>query len=138
MLFRSLRQQLMKMGITPETYQMVDGSGLARLDWVSAGTLVQVLQAMAENSTFKTSLPIAGQSGSLAERFKDTPAQTILSAKTGFLTGAIGLSGYVSPKEFPPIVFSILLNNSMESLAEQRKAVDAIAIRLANLQDCKL
>ena len=133
-----LRQQLMKMGIVPETYQMVDGSGLARLDWVSAGTLVQVLQAMVENSTFRKSLPIAGQSGSLTRRFKDTPAQTILSAKTGFLTGAIGLSGYVNPKEFSPIVFSILLNNSIQPLSEQMKAVDAIAVRLANLKECKL
>lgn len=133
-----LRQQLMKMGIAPETYQMVDGSGLARLDWVSAGTLVQVLQAMAENSTFRKSLPIAGKSGSLTRRFKDTPAQTILSAKTGFLTGAIGLSGYVNPKEFSPIVFSILLNNSIQPLSEQLKAVDAIAVRLANLKECKL
>ncbi len=133
-----LRQQLMKMGISPETYQMVDGSGLARLDWVSARTLVQVLQAMAENSTFRNSLPIAGKSGSLTGRFKDTPAQTILSAKTGFLTGAVGLSGYVKPKNFSPIVFSILLNNSTQSLAEQRKALDTIAIRLADLKDCKL
>ena len=133
-----LRQQLMKMGIAPETYQMVDGSGLARLDWVSAGTLVQVLQAMAENSTFRKSLPIAGKSGSLTRRFKDTPAQTILSAKTGFLTGAIGLSGYVNPKDFSPIVFSILLNNSIQPLSEQMKAVDAIAVRLANLKECKL
>ena len=133
-----LRQQLMNTGIAPETYQMVDGSGLARLNWVSAGTLAQLLQAMAENSTFRKSLPIAGQSGSLAERFKNTPAQSILSAKTGFLTGAIGLSGYVNPKKFSPIVFSILLNNSTEPLSEQRKAVDAIAIRLANLRDCKL
>ncbi len=133
-----LRQQLMKMGIAPETYQMVDGSGLARLDWVSAGTLVQVLQAMADNSTFRNSLPIAGQSGSLTGRFKNTPAQTILSAKTGFLTGAVGLSGYVNPKEFSPIVFSILLNNSVQPLSDQLKAVDAIAIRLANLKKCKL
>lgn len=133
-----LRQQLMKMGIAPETYQMVDGSGLARLDWVSAGTLVQVLQAMADNSTFRNSLPIAGQSGSLTGRFKNTPAQTILSAKTGFLTGAVGLSGYVNPKEFSPIVFSILLNNSVQPLSDQLKAVDAIAIRLANLKECKL
>ena len=133
-----LRQQLMKMGIAPETYQLVDGSGLARLDWVSAGTLVQVLQAMADNSTFRNSLPIAGQSGSLTGRFKNTPAQTILSAKTGFLTGAVGLSGYVNPKEFSPIVFSILLNNSVQPLSDQLKAVDAIAIRLANLKECKL
>ncbi|MCX5965539.1 MAG: D-alanyl-D-alanine carboxypeptidase/D-alanyl-D-alanine-endopeptidase [Cyanobacteria bacterium] len=133
-----LRQQLMKMGIAPETYQLVDGSGLARLDWVSAGTLVQVLQAMADNSTFRNSLPIAGQSGSLTGRFKNTPAQTILSAKTGFLTGAVGLSGYVDPKEFSPIVFSILLNNSTQPLSAQLKAVDAIAIRLANLKECKL
>lgn len=133
-----LRQQLMKMGIVPESYQLVDGSGLARLDWVSAGTLVQVLQAMAENSTFRNSLPIAGKSGSLTRRFKDTPAQTILSAKTGFLTGAIGLSGYVNPKDFSPIVFSILLNNSTQPLSEQMKTVDAIAVRLANLKECKL
>lgn len=133
-----LRQQLMKVGIAPETYQMVDGSGLARLNWVSAGTLVQVLQVMAENSTFRKSLPIAGKSGSLTRRFKDTPAQTILSAKTGFLTGAVGLSGYVNPKDFSPVVFSILLNNSIQPLSEQMKAIDAIAVRLANLKECKL
>jgi hypothetical protein len=35
-------------------------------------------------------------------------------------------------------VFSILLNNSVQPLSDQLKAVDAIAIRLANLKECKL
>lgn len=133
-----VRQELTAMGVDPNSYQLVDGSGLARRNWVSPEAIVQVLQVMQNNQTFRRSLPIAGKSGSLIRRFKNTDAEGILSAKTGFLTGAIGLSGYVTPKGFSPIVFSLLLNHATVPLDEQLKAIDAIALRLAKLNRCEL
>ena len=41
------------------------------------------------------SLSIAGQRGSLATRFVDTPASGLVLAKTGTLRGVRALSGYV-------------------------------------------
>jgi serine-type D-Ala-D-Ala carboxypeptidase/endopeptidase (penicillin-binding protein 4) len=131
-----LNQTLTKMGVDPNSYKLVDGSGLARRDWVSAEAIVQVLQAMKDDQTFRRSLPSSIAGGNLNKRFKNTAAEGVVSAKTGYLTGAIGLSGYVTPKDSQPMMFSILLNHATTPLSEQMKAVDAIVIRLANLKDC--
>jgi serine-type D-Ala-D-Ala carboxypeptidase/endopeptidase (penicillin-binding protein 4) len=131
-----LTQALTKMGVDPNSYKLVDGSGLARRDWVSAEAIVQVLQAMKEDQTFRRSLPSSIAGGNLNKRFKNTAAEGIVSAKTGYLTGAIGLSGYVTPKDATPMTFSILLNHATVPLSEQMKAVDAIVVRLASLKDC--
>lgn len=133
---KALSQQLDTMGITPKGYRLVDGSGLARQDWVAPRTIAQVLQTMANDSQFRHSLPIAGVSGTLSHRFRQTPAQGIVEAKTGFLTGAVALSGYITPKQHPPLVFSILLNHATAPLAQQRSALDQIVILLAQLKTC--
>jgi serine-type D-Ala-D-Ala carboxypeptidase/endopeptidase (penicillin-binding protein 4) len=131
-----LTQTLTKMGVDPNSYKLVDGSGLARRDWVSAEAIVQVLQAMKDDQTFRRSLPSSIAGGNLNKRFKNTAAEGIVSAKTGYLTGAIGLSGYVTRPDIQPMFFSILLNHATVPLNEQMKAVDAIVIRLANLKSC--
>ncbi len=132
-----LNQTLTKMGIDPNSYKLVDGSGLARRDWVSAEAIVQVLQAMKNDETFRRSLPSSSAGGGLHKRFKGTAAEGIVSAKTGYLTGAIGLSGYVTRPDIQPMFFSILLNHATVPLAEQLKAVDAIVVRLAKLKSCE-
>jgi serine-type D-Ala-D-Ala carboxypeptidase/endopeptidase (penicillin-binding protein 4) len=132
-----LNQTLTKMGVDPNSYKLVDGSGLARRNWVSAEAIVQVLQAMKDDQTFRRSLPSSIAGGNLNKRFKNTAAEGIVSAKTGYLTGAIGLSGYVTRPDIQPIFFSILLNHATVPLAEQMKAVDAIVVRLANLKSCE-
>ncbi len=132
-----LRQKLTEMGVDPNSYTLVDGSGLARRNWVSAEAIVQVLQAMQNDKTFRRSLPHTGEGGKLNKRFKNTAAEGIVSAKTGYLTGAIGLSGYVTPKNSQPLIFSILLNHSTAPLSEQMKAVDAIVLRLASFKSCE-
>ncbi len=132
-----LTQTLTKMGVDPDSYKLVDGSGLARRNWVSAEAIVQVLQAMKDDETFRKSLPSSSTGGGLHKRFKGTAAEGIVSAKTGYLTGAIGLSGYVTPKDTQPIVFSILLNHATVPLSEQMKAVNAIVVRSAKLNSCE-
>jgi serine-type D-Ala-D-Ala carboxypeptidase/endopeptidase (penicillin-binding protein 4) len=132
-----LNQTLTKMGVDPNSYKLVDGSGLARRNWVSAEAIVQVLQAMKDDEIFRRSLPSSIAGGNLNKRFKNTPAEGIVSAKTGYLTGAIGLSGYVTRPDIQPMFFSILLNHATVPLPEQMKAVDAIVIRLASFKSCE-
>jgi serine-type D-Ala-D-Ala carboxypeptidase/endopeptidase (penicillin-binding protein 4) len=136
---KAMTERLTALGVDRNRYQLVDGSGLARRNLVTPEALVQILQAMDQHSTrsiYRTSLPIAGQTGTLKNRFQNSPAVGIVQAKTGTIAGASGLSGYVQPRNHPPIAFSILLNHSDRPLTEQRAAIDAIVQLLAQVRDC--
>ncbi|MCC7442588.1 MAG: D-alanyl-D-alanine carboxypeptidase/D-alanyl-D-alanine-endopeptidase [Bdellovibrionales bacterium] len=77
---------------------LVDGSGISHLNVVTPDALITLLQDLAARESFGwvwRSLPIAGVDGTLASRMKRTPAQGVLRAKTGTLTGVYNLSGYV-------------------------------------------
>ncbi|MBW4537554.1 MAG: D-alanyl-D-alanine carboxypeptidase/D-alanyl-D-alanine-endopeptidase [Myxacorys chilensis ATA2-1-KO14] len=135
----TLTDVLSRLGINSERFSIVDGAGLARQDLVTPSALVETLQTMSqqpEGSLYRASLPIAGLSGSLRNRFQNTPAQGILQAKTGTLTGVSAMSGYISPIQHPPLVFSFILNQSKDSTSVQRDALDEIALLLAQLRSC--
>ncbi len=134
-----LKTTLTQLGVDPEGYHLVDGSGLSRQNLVSPQALVQTLQAMAaapQAGVYRRSLAIAGQTGTLADRFRNTPIQGILQAKTGTLTGVAALSGYMQPPKFPPLVFSILVNQSDQPQEVLRQAIDEMVLLLLRLQPC--
>ncbi|MBD2608453.1 D-alanyl-D-alanine carboxypeptidase/D-alanyl-D-alanine-endopeptidase [Scytonema hofmannii FACHB-248] len=134
-----LKTTLTQLGVNPTGYVLVDGSGLSRHDLISPEALVQVLQAMAKTpaaSVYRASLPIAGKSGSLKTRFQNTPAEGIVQAKTGTLTGVVSLSGYVNNSKYEPLVFSIIVNQSEEKAKALREGVDEIVLLLTQLQRC--
>ncbi|NJN49682.1 MAG: D-alanyl-D-alanine carboxypeptidase/D-alanyl-D-alanine-endopeptidase, partial [Alkalinema sp. RL_2_19] len=134
-----LEATLASMGVEPEGYRLFDGSGLARMNLASPTAFVQTLQAMnlqPTSTVYRASLPIAGKTGTLTSRFRNTAAANLVQAKTGTLTGALSLSGYISPPQFKPLAFSILLNQSTKSNAEQRQAIDAIVLLLSQLKAC--
>jgi serine-type D-Ala-D-Ala carboxypeptidase/endopeptidase (penicillin-binding protein 4) len=136
---KTLAPTLETIGVDRTGYQLVDGSGLARLNLVTPTALVQTLQGMATQPTsraFQTSLPIAAQSGTLTNRFRGTAAAGIVQAKTGTIAGVAALSGYVQPKNYRPIAFSILLNQSPLPAAQNRASIDAIITLLAQLKSC--
>ncbi len=134
----AVRSILTDLGVNPNRYSMVDGSGLAERDRASAEAFVQTLQAMADHSearTFRRSLAVAGQSGTLSNRMANTSAAGIVSAKTGTLQGAIALSGYVNPPNYAPIVFSMIVNSD-DSASVARSAIDEMVVTLSRLKRC--
>lgn len=134
----AVRSILTDLGVNPNRYRMVDGSGLAGNNRASAEAFVQTLQAMAlrpDGDIFRRSLPVGGVSGTLSSRFRGTPAQGIVSAKTGTISGVVALSGYVTPRNYSPIVFSILVNSG-NSASTVRASVDSLVVALARLQNC--
>jgi serine-type D-Ala-D-Ala carboxypeptidase/endopeptidase (penicillin-binding protein 4) len=134
----AMSKALTRLGVARAGYELVDGSGLARRDRVTARALVQTLQAMGRSpnaATFRSSLAVAGISGTLKNRFQDTPVVGKFQGKTGFLTGAAALSGYLQPPDYHPLVLSILINQ-FDALGKTQEAIDEVVKLLAQLKKC--
>ena len=133
------KQALTNLGVDPKGYVMADGSGLSRHNLVSPDAIAQTLTAMASSqyaAVYKASLPVAGVSGTLVNRLKNTPAQGVVSAKTGTMSGVLALSGYINAPNYEPLVFSIIINQSNQSSATIRQAVDEVVLLLVSLRRC--
>lgn len=134
----AVKSILTDMGVNPNRYSMVDGSGLAGRNRASSEAFVQTLQAIAllpEAQIYRRSLPVAGVSGTLSNRFRNTSAQGIVAAKTGTISGVVSLSGYVTPRSYSPLVFSVIVNSGY-SASTVRSAVDEAVIALTRLRNC--
>ena len=80
---------------------------------------------------FEEALPIAGRDGTLAYRLQGTAAEGNARAKTGSLSNARAISGYVHSADGEPLVFSIIANNFGRWADAVAAAEDAIVVRLA-------
>ena len=129
-----LTETLRGWGVSTKYYLARDGSGLSRYDYLSPDALVGALTymwrhpALADN--FRSSLPLAGQSGSLANRLKGTPAESRVWAKTGSMSQVRSLAGYVMTAEGEPLVFSFMVNGFRVPTREIDAAIDQALLRL--------
>lgn len=126
--FRSL-------GIEPFGLQIADGSGLSRHNLVSPRSVARLLRAMTSDLHIRVwidSLPIAGVDGTLRNRLKGTPAMGNVRAKTGSLSGASSLSGYVTTQDGEKLLFVALVNNFTGSADPPHRLQDRIATLLAS------
>ena len=110
----ALLSVLSRQGLDTEGMVAVDGSGLSRNNKVSPAQLTGCLVlALAYSPTHRAlllnNLPLAGESGGLQRRLRDTPAQGRVRAKTGFINGTSGLSGVVQTRSGQELAFSILV-----------------------------
>ena len=119
-------------GIPLAGVRIVDGSGLSRLDRLTAGALVGILQASWADPAIRpflvAALPVAGVNGTLEDRMRRAPARGNVLAKTGTTSGASALSGYVKSR----YVFAVLQNGSPLSYWWARVAQDRFATLLAS------
>ena len=134
-----VKETLSQLGVAPEGYVIVDGSGLSRKNLTTPAALIQVLQGIDKSpqaEIFRASLPISGVKGSLKNRFLNTPAAGMVQAKTGSMTGISALSGYINAPNYEPLVFSIIVNQSEQPGKVMRTAIDEIVVLLAQLKRC--
>ena len=112
----AVRAWLATTQVVPSTVVLVDGSGLAHRNRVTARVLVRLLQYVQTRpwfDTFYSALPVAGNAdpaigGTLSSRMVGTRAQNNLRAKTGTLRGVTALSGYVTDRSGRRYTFSML------------------------------
>ena len=116
-------------GPQPEAVNIYDGSGLSQRNNFQPRQMVHLLRYMATDSKAKTSfiesLPIAGVDGSLGRRLKDSPARGKVRAKTGYISYARTLSGYIESEVGQPFIFSFMCNNYTVPTREVNAAQDA-------------
>lgn len=129
---------LKDMGLPTDGIVLKDASGLSHRNLIPATVQLSILgdaltSKRAELWPVTVGLPVAGLSGTLANRFTTAaakPAIGYVRAKTGTLADVVALSGTVLDKDGRLLLFSVLANR-VPSVAAARNAVDAIAGRLA-------
>lgn len=116
-------------GLDPAEVVLYDGSGLSRKNLVSPRALAGLLRYAAGQpwgEAYRETLPVAGEDGSLAERFLGTAARGRVQAKTGSMEHVKSLSGYATTERGEPIAFVILSNNHTLTYEEADAVIDRI------------
>ena len=128
-----LRALLGEAGVDPASWNINDGSGLARLNLVTPSAVVKLLRFMMAapaHEAWLSLLPVAGQDGTLGARFGDNPAARRVHAKTGTVAHVSALSGYAQRADGSWIAFSMLANNYNGPASEIRGVMDSICALL--------
>lgn len=116
-------------GLSSDDYAFYDGSGLSRENLVTPRAVVEILKYASEQpwaTEFRSSLPVAGVDGSLADRFKELDPAAHIYAKTGSLGGVKTLSGYAVTSKGEQLAFSILSNNFSLPGKRVNEVIDSI------------
>jgi D-alanyl-D-alanine carboxypeptidase/D-alanyl-D-alanine-endopeptidase (penicillin-binding protein 4) len=128
-----LKAFLGEAGVDAAAYNVLDGSGLSRLNLVTPATVVKLLRHMYASPARErwiSLLPVGGQDGTLSSRFGDSAAAGRVHAKTGTLSHVSALSGYIERPDGSWVVFSILVNNYSGRAAEVRGVMDRVCTLL--------
>lgn len=116
----------------------LDGAGLSSGNTATPRAFLAVLRQLPKEKMFAAlwdSLPTAGEDGTLADRMNKTSAAGKVRGKTGTLSGAYQLVGYV-PKQVGGqteyIPFVILTSTNVRNRDKVRKFQDALVVKIAD------
>ena len=119
------------------TNGIVDGSGLSKVNRMSASQYVHLLAVQTQKNHFQVflkSLPIAGQTGTVKNLCKGQPGEGKVHAKSGSINGIKAYSGYVDAANGHQIAFAIIANNYPISGAAMSKKMEPLLNQLATYQ----
>ncbi len=118
------------LGIRPH---VVDGSGLSEEDKTSPYQVADLLVELAPTpigAVLRNSLAVAGRSGTLALRMRDSAAAGRCQGKTGTLTGVSNLVGYCQAADGHTLAFAIFTDGIPTEAAHTFQ--DRMAITVAD------
>ena len=132
----AVRSTLSSWHVPEDGYVLVDGSGLSRYNYLAASTITAILEHIykdpAQRDAFLATLPIAGKDGTISGRMKRTRAEGNALAKTGSISNARSLSGFVKTRDGEMLVFSILANDFVIPAATVNWIADLAVEHLSN------
>jgi len=103
-----------KLGVPEGEFQPADGSGMSRDNRASANAFIHLLRYMWRSPAredFVSSLPYSGDpDAKFGRRLRTAPFARQVYAKTGYIVGVVGLSGYVHGASGKIYAFSFLFN----------------------------
>ncbi|MEO0551078.1 MAG: D-alanyl-D-alanine carboxypeptidase/D-alanyl-D-alanine-endopeptidase [Pseudomonadota bacterium] len=121
-------------GVTETGYAVYGGSGMSIYNRITPRGMVKLLTYASTRPWFeawKAQQPVAGLSGSLERRFKDTSLEGKLFAKTGTLNGANALSGVMIARSGRELIFSIIANDRPSLTRSAVPEMDAALVAIA-------
>ena len=122
-----VRAMLERAGVPRSAYDLSDGSGMSTYNRVAPRGMVTLLRWIAAQpwgAIWRSTLPVAGVDGTLAKRFRGSPLQGRLFAKTGSLNATTALSGYMIARSGRTLLFSAYANDIPEGISAT-KSMDA-------------
>jgi D-alanyl-D-alanine carboxypeptidase (penicillin-binding protein 4) len=79
---------------------------------------------------FLSSLPVSGIDGTLKDRMRYAMRGKV-RAKTGYLSGVVGLAGYMMAPKGPPLTFVLMYNGPYKHDWEVRALFDRILLKIS-------
>lgn len=107
---------------------IADGSGLDPSNRVACATISGVLVASGRSSELVDGLAVAGQTGTLKDRYIATAGQGAIYAKTGSLDNVAALAGFADSATGEPVGFAVLVNAA--GAEQYREVEDQLALTL--------
>lgn len=107
-------QKYWKDKLDVEHLHLKDGSGLSRTNALSSHQFCKLLKYMSKTekfSIFKSTLPTAGQTGTLSSVSTGQVASGRVFAKSGTMNRIKSYAGYVKSKSGKDLCFAIIINN---------------------------
>jgi len=125
-----------RVGLDGKDYRFINASGLTRDNQLSTGQIVKILNTVRRDfriyPEFAASLPVAGADGTLRSRFSAKGTHWV-RAKTGLLTGVVGLAGYAGNADGKVVTFAFIFNGRAGKSESARALFDRMASQLAEL-----
>lgn len=106
-----------------------NGSGLSRIERISAQQMARLLQAGLRSPwapEFQSSMPIGAVDGTMRRRLQDSPAAGRARLKTGSLRNVTALAGYVPDANGIPCVFVAMINSEQSGNGRGRAVLDLL------------
>ena len=128
-----VRAMLDSAGVERWTYDFADGSGMSSYNRLTPRAAVRFLrwtQAQPWGLAWRATFPIGGVDGTLARRFRGTPLEGKMFAKTGTLNAANAVSGFMVAASGRTLVFAALAND-MPGDASATAALDRALLAVA-------
>jgi serine-type D-Ala-D-Ala carboxypeptidase/endopeptidase (penicillin-binding protein 4) len=125
--FAAIRNWLARKGIAAPELVMENGSGLSRVERISAASLAGLLQAVWRSPVmpeFISSLPVAAVDGTMRKRLRGEGVAGQAHIKTGLLSDARAVAGYVLDRSGRRQVVVMLVNHQNAGAAQA--AMDAL------------
>jgi D-alanyl-D-alanine carboxypeptidase/D-alanyl-D-alanine-endopeptidase (penicillin-binding protein 4) len=105
---------LTSLGIDRYSYEILEGSGLTRYNYINSDVYIKLFKYMYDNEEmfnhFYKILPIAGRDGTLRNRMIGTEAEGNVHAKTGTLNLVSALTGYAVTRDSELFIFFTVMN----------------------------
>ncbi|MFN3939224.1 MAG: D-alanyl-D-alanine carboxypeptidase/D-alanyl-D-alanine-endopeptidase [Chitinophagales bacterium] len=124
-------------GFSLKGFNMEDGSGLSRLNTMTAYQMASFMMfgfKQPDFETYKNSMSVAGVSGTLKNIGAGTVAQGKILAKSGSMYKVRSYTGYVQGKSGKIYTFSIIVNNYTCASAEIKSKIEKLMILMAGLE----